>query len=145
MDINPEPDMAALGDEIALLLGPLVRDLQGGFRACADELGLTLGEAQAVWLLGAQRPSTKELAQRLGIDPANASTLVTRLERRGLVDRRAAPEDRRRRVISLTGDGQRARRSLGSCMARRGPTFGRLTREELVTYRDLLLRLHGRA
>jgi hypothetical protein len=28
-------------------------------------------------------------------------------------------------------------------MARRGPTFGRLTLDELVTFRDLLLRLRG--
>jgi hypothetical protein len=37
MDINPETDDAdAVGREIALLLGPLVRELQGGFRACAE-------------------------------------------------------------------------------------------------------------
>lgn len=99
-----------------------------------------------MWLLGAQRPpSTKELAQRLDVDPANASTLVTRLEGRGLVSRAPAPEDRRRRVITLTAQGVQTRGRLGSCMAQRGPTFGRLTTEELVTFRDLLLRLHGRA
>lgn len=33
----------------------------------------------------------------------------------------------------------------GPPMAQRGPMFGRLATEELVTFRDLLLRLHGRA
>ena len=145
MDINSDTGVDAVGREIALLLGPLVRDLQGGFRACAEELGLRLGDAQAVWLLSAtqQPPSTKELAHRLGIDPANASALVTRLQKRGLVDRRPSPSDARKRVVSLTAEGRAARERLGRCMARRGPTFGRLTPDELVTFRDLLLRLRG--
>jgi DNA-binding MarR family transcriptional regulator len=146
MGIEERIDSEALGNEIALLLSPLVRDLQGGFRSCADELGLSLREAQALWLLGAQRPpTTKELARRLDVDPANTSTLVTKLQGRGLVDRTPAPADRRRRVIELTDAGQELRARLGACMAQRGPTFGRLSVDELVTFRDLLRRLHGRA
>jgi DNA-binding MarR family transcriptional regulator len=139
-----EEDPEAVGNEIALLLGPLVRDLQSSYRACADELGLSLREAQTIWLLGAQPPpSTKRLAQRLDIDPANASTLVTRLARRGLIDRSPSPADRRRRVITLTGAGRDTWDRLRACMARRGPTFGRLTPAELTTLRDLLRRMTG--
>jgi DNA-binding MarR family transcriptional regulator len=145
MTINDDEDPERLGHEIAALLSPLVRDLQAGFRACADALELSLGEAQALWLLTAGGPvATKELAQRLRIDPANASTLVTRLERRGFVDRRPAAHDRRRRLITLTAHGREARARLGECMAERGATFGRLTTEELVAFRDLLLRITGR-
>ena len=86
----------------------------------------------------------KELAQRLDIDPANASTLVTRLTQRGLIDRSAAPDDRRRRVIALTADGRETWDRLRACMAQRGPTFGRLTPDELVTFRDLLRRVSSR-
>ena len=69
-----------IGNEIAGLMGPLVRSLSAAFRECAGELGLALSEAQALWLLGtAGALTTKDLAGRLGIDPANASTLVTRL------------------------------------------------------------------
>jgi DNA-binding MarR family transcriptional regulator len=119
--------------------------LQAGFRACAEALGLSLREAQTVWLLGAlPPPSTKELARRLDIDPANASTLVTRLQRRGLVDRAPAPDDRRRRVITLTADGGETWDRLRACMAQRGPTFGRLTPAELVTFRDLLRKVSPR-
>jgi DNA-binding MarR family transcriptional regulator len=144
MAIKDGHDPEQLGHEIAALLSPLVRDLQAGFRACADDLGLALRDAQALWTLTARGPiTTTELAQRLRIDPANASTLVTRLEARGLVDRRPAAHDRRKRQITLTDEGREARERLGACMAERGVTFGRLSTEELVTFRDLLRRLRG--
>jgi MarR family transcriptional regulator, organic hydroperoxide resistance regulator len=96
-----------------------------------------------VWLLAAAGPlSTKELAQRLRIDPANASTLIGRLERRALVARRPAADDRRKRLVELTADGRALRARLSHCMAERRPSFGRLTTAELVTFRDLLRRLN---
>jgi MarR family transcriptional regulator, organic hydroperoxide resistance regulator len=102
------------------------------------------GEAQALWLLSAGGPlTTKELAGRLAIDPANASTLITRLERGGLADRRPAPDDRRKRHAELTAEGRAVRARLSDCMAERRPSFGRLTTAELVTFRDLLRRLTG--
>jgi MarR family transcriptional regulator, organic hydroperoxide resistance regulator len=131
-----------LGNEIAGLMGPLVRSLSAAFRECAGELGLALSEAQAVWLLGtAGALTTKDLAGRLGIDPANASTLVTRLERRGLVQRDADADDRRRRLVSLTDNGAELRLRLAGCVGERRPTFRGLTTDELVTFRDLLRRV----
>jgi DNA-binding MarR family transcriptional regulator len=141
-----ESDVEAVGNEIALLLSPLVRDLQSSYRACAEALGLSLREAQTVWLLGAlPPPSTKQLAQQLDIDPANASTLVTRLSQRGLVDRAPAPDDRRRRVLTLTEEGREVWDRLRACMAQRGPTFGRLTPDELVAFRDLVRKVSPRS
>jgi MarR family transcriptional regulator, organic hydroperoxide resistance regulator len=133
-----------LGDEIAALLSPLARELRAAFVSCAGELGLAPGEAQALWLLAARGAvSTTELARALTVDPANASTLITKLERRGLVAREAAASDRRKRLASLTPDGRRMRKRLSACMGRRKPTFGRLTTEELVNFRDLLRRLEA--
>ena len=52
------------------------------------QTGLGPGEAQALWLLGIGGDATTgDLARRLGVDPANASTLLTKLERRGLSNR----------------------------------------------------------
>jgi MarR family transcriptional regulator, organic hydroperoxide resistance regulator len=146
MTIKDDIDRERVANEVASLLSPLVRDLQGNFRACAEADGLALSEAQALWLLSAGGPlTTKELAQRLRIDPANASTLVTRLDRRGLVHRQPAPRDRRRRLIALTAAGRESRARLTACMAERGPSFAGLTTGELVTFRDLLRRLAGRS
>jgi DNA-binding MarR family transcriptional regulator len=135
-----------LGDEIASLMGPLVRAMHATFRASADELGLALSEAQALQLLAVRGSlATKELARALGIDPANASTLITKLGRRGLVRRHAATHDRRQRLVTLTDEGRRTRERLGERMAGRQPRFVKLTTEELATFRDPLRRVEDPA
>jgi DNA-binding MarR family transcriptional regulator len=55
----------------------------------------------------------------------------------------AAERDRRRRLISLTAEGRRARASLARCMESRQPGFGQLSTSELLTFRDLLRRVAG--
>lgn len=131
-----------LGNEIAALMGPLVRELRAALLTCAGDLGLAPNEAQAVLLLGLRDSvSTKDLARALDIDPANASTLITKLERRGLVRRDAATHDRRKRLISLTAQGRELRRRLAGCVGERRPSFRELTTDELVTFRDLLRRV----
>src|SRR5690349_6698850 len=131
-----------LGDEIAVLLGSLTRRLRRDFADCARELGLPLGDAQALWALAARGPlTTRDLAGALQIDPANASALVSRLERRGLVARTTDKRDRRRRLISLTRSGRDARLELAERVGERRPTFSALSVGELATFRDLLLRM----
>lgn len=49
-----------------------------------------------------------ELAERLALTPPTASESISALERKGLVERRIDPADRRARVIVLTEAGQRA-------------------------------------
>jgi DNA-binding MarR family transcriptional regulator len=46
-----------------------------------------------------------DLAARLGVDRTNAGLLVDQLEKRGLVQRRIHPNDRRARQLSLTTEG----------------------------------------
>src|SRR5664279_1947741 len=47
------------------------------------------------------------IAERLLISSASTTSLVDTLERRGLVERRSHPTDRRKVLIQLTPDGQR--------------------------------------
>lgn len=129
-------------EEVAALMGQLVRALRGALRACAEELGLTQGEANALLLLAATGElTTNELAQRLDMDPANASTMLTRLQERGLVRREAALVDRRKRVVSLTRAGEEARARLADCVGERQPSFRALSTDELAAFRDLLRRV----
>jgi MarR family transcriptional regulator, organic hydroperoxide resistance regulator len=133
-----------VGQEIAALMGGLVRGFRAGFVACAHRLDLGPSEAQLLWLLEERGDaSTGDLARRLGVDPANASTLLTRLEGRGLVRRQAAKRDRRRRLVSLTAEGRRTKGALARCMEERQPGFGQLTDAELISFRDLLWRVAG--
>jgi len=146
--VNPSenPRREELGNEIAALMSAIGRELRAGFVACAAELGLAPSEAQTLWLLAARGPATTgELARSLGVDPANASTLITKLERLGLVDRKPDPDDRRRRVVSLTARGRRARHGLSRCMGARRPTFGALGIDELQTFLELLRKIGSQA
>jgi len=136
----------ALGNEIAGLMGPLVRALRVTLRSCAEEAGLAPTEANALWVLAAGgEMTTKDLARRLDVDPANASTMLTRLERRGLVRRATAVTDRRKRVVSLTEQGQEVRTQLARCVGDRRPSFRALSTDELAAFRDLLRRVAAEA
>ena len=135
-----------LGNEIAALMGPLVRNLRVTLRTCAEDAGLAPGEANTLWVVAAVGElTTKELARRLDVDPANTSTMLTKLERRGLVHREAAPHDRRKRVVSLTDEGRKTRIRLAQCVGERQPSFRALTTDELATFRDMLRRVTAEA
>jgi MarR family transcriptional regulator, organic hydroperoxide resistance regulator len=139
-----EENREQLGREIAAIMGGLVRGFRAGFVACAERIGLGPGEAQVLWLLDLHGgASTGDLARQLGVDPANASTLLTKLEGRGLVKRVPAEHDRRRRMASLTAEGRKTKLALARCMEERQPGFGQLTTSELGTFRDLLRRVAG--
>jgi DNA-binding MarR family transcriptional regulator len=127
-------------------MGPLVRSLRMTLRTCAEELELAPGEANALWVLaGVGELTTKDLARRLEIDPANASTMLTRLERRGLVSREPAPQDRRKRVIKVTEKGRATRVRLAECVGERQPSFRALSTDELGAFRDMLRRVSAEA
>ena len=55
---------------------------------------------------GAQGLSQSEVAEQFMQSESNVSSLIERLHREGLVDRRWSVTDRRKRVLLLTADGQ---------------------------------------
>jgi DNA-binding MarR family transcriptional regulator len=69
---------------------------------------ITLAQHRALVLLAAQGPlRMADLAELLGVNSSTATRLCDRLQRRGLIRRRQAPEDRRAVRVSLTEHGQR--------------------------------------
>lgn len=54
------------------------------------------------------RVSQKDVADRFHISPSEVVDLVDRLETAGFVERVRDPDDRRRNVLELTPDGERA-------------------------------------
>src|SRR5262245_16813589 len=49
--------------------------------------------------------SQQELSRSVGLDPRNAVPVIDALQRRGLLERRADPSDRRRHAVTLTPAG----------------------------------------
>src|SRR5246127_1565684 len=58
-----------------------------------------------LWKEGAA--SASGLADAEGVRPQSMATIVAALEQRGLIERTPDPEDGRRQVVSLTGQGRR--------------------------------------
>jgi DNA-binding MarR family transcriptional regulator len=68
--------------------------------------GITGRELAVLVVLGTGEPaSQQQAAVRLGIDRTTMVSFVDTLEAKGLVARRADPDDRRRNVVVLTADG----------------------------------------
>jgi DNA-binding MarR family transcriptional regulator len=81
--------------------------------AVLDRLGLTPAESRALSSLEPKAGrSMRSLAEEWSCDPSNATWLVDRLERQGLVTRVARDDDRRVKSVVLTPKGKRLRRAL---------------------------------
>ncbi|MEU0486179.1 MarR family winged helix-turn-helix transcriptional regulator [Streptosporangium sp. NPDC006013] len=102
--------------------------------------GLSLARTKVLQVLdrrGAMRQSS--LAQELGHAPRSVTQSVEALEREGLVERAADPEDGRSKLVSLTPEGARAL-AAGTAAGERvlREIFGTLEREQLVDLGKLL-------
>ena len=84
-----------------------------------------------------------DLERRLLLAQYNASRLIDRMEKAGLVARRACPEDGRGQFVAITRDGRETQRRMGRVY---GPAIARhvgakLTPREARTMYDLLGKL----
>jgi DNA-binding MarR family transcriptional regulator len=104
---------------------------------------LTLGEVALLARLAEHGPaSQRELGERLRKDPADMVRLVDAAEAGGLVVRAPDPADRRRRVVSLTPDGETAlRASMEVARAVEDELLAPLSEAERRTLHALLGRL----
>lgn len=106
------------------------------------ELDLTPASARALLQLDPDRPvPTRELAAKLGCDPSNVTAFVDRLERNGLVERQADPQDRRIKTLAVTADGRRMRRRMDQIRGTDSPALEGLS----ATERKALLKLLDKA
>ena len=137
-----DPDVRQVAAAVRLSVGLLIRRL----RQTPVEGGLTLPESSALARLERGGPATaSELAKLEQISPQSMGATLATLEQRGLVERRADPDDGRRAVLSLTRAGRQARRSRTD--ARTGQIaealagFSRAELKELMAAAPLLERL----
>jgi len=86
----------------------LFRMMVERYQQYLSEIDLTMVQAQVLRLLHLQSLSTGELASELGISPPAVTQLTDRLIRKRLIERRAAPADRRSVMVALTPKGRRA-------------------------------------
>ena len=86
----------ALGPDLMFLLHDVARLQRINADKRARARGMTRAQwAILIWLERHPGMSQKELAEILEVEPISVARLIDRLERRGMVERRADPRDRR--------------------------------------------------
>jgi len=103
------------------------------------QLRLTPNDVRALTELdGASERTMRSLAEEWGCDASNATWIVDRLEKRGLVERRAKPGDRRVKLVVLSAAGVKARKQLLDGLFEPPPELLALPRSTLEVLRDSL-------
>jgi DNA-binding MarR family transcriptional regulator len=105
-------------------------------RLLAD-LGLTVNDSRALTTLDAERgQSMRSLAEEWSCDASTATWIVNRLERKGFVERRGHPSDRRLRLAALTPAGVAMRDEMLGRLYVPPPALLALDPLDLVALRD---------
>ena len=107
---TPDPETAgqvrAHDDVLGYLLKHAYFALEQRTQAALDDMGVTVRDLGVLRVIaGGEAQSQQEVAAVLGVDRTSMVALLDALERRGIVARRPAEQDRRRNVVVLTGDG----------------------------------------
>ena len=114
------------------------------FMTAFSELDLTQKQVSVLWLVS-DNPGVAQtdLAQRLFMDRATTMGIVNRLQARGYLRRGPSPEDRRRKTLFLTEEGeQMLQRARGAIWADERWLKSRFTKTEVRTLMALLDRIH---
>lgn len=118
-------------DEAWTLLYDLVMTERARLPQIAAEFDVSPAQVHALRVLepGTEVPMGR-LARALGCDASNVTGIVDRLERRGLVERRARKQDRRVRVLVITGRGARLRERIMVRIAEPPAPIARLSEDD---------------
>jgi len=114
--------------------------------AVLQRLCLTPGDSKALMLLEPDEGRTMHsLAEAWTCDASNATWMIDRLEKRGLVERRAVASDRRVKEVVLTPLGVETKAALREALYQPPPELLDLSLADLKALRDALEKLPARA
>lgn len=132
--------------QAAFLLAQLGAHAASQFAERLGVLDLTPADAGILRLLRAEAGlSQQELAAKLQIHPSRLVAILDNLEKRGLVERKANPEDRRLYSLRLTEPGEETLIKIGSVARKhQDDLLSGLSEEERDTLASLLLRIADR-
>jgi DNA-binding MarR family transcriptional regulator len=126
--------------DVWLLMSDLVLDNERR-RDVADAVGISFGRARTVRRLARRPMSMGELAAALGIDPPNATVVVSDLEAMGLVQRKPHPTDGRAKLVEATRKGKELARQADEILATPPAALAKLSAEDLASLRRILERV----
>lgn len=154
-DPSVEPCLAAAGDpcaaaadadrpDLTWLLHRAAQHMRAGLDEAAKAHGLSGARDWIVLSALAAGPRQTQLAlgHSLGVDKTTMTSLLDRMEARGLITRSTDRHDRRARIPELTDRGERVQREVASARDQvEADLLGGFTTDEQGQLRDLLTRL----
>jgi DNA-binding MarR family transcriptional regulator len=130
MTMSPDPQVIA-ERELCGLVNGLAQQIAEHVRKRAATLGLTASQATA--LREMTGPMTmRELAERMSCEPSNATFVVDNLAKKGLIERRAHPTDRRAKQLVLTDQGNALRGRLLELLTQDSPLAGLTPQQQRI-------------
>ena len=102
-----ENDLGGLYDRPGFLLRRCQQETGWVFEESCAELGLTQRQYDFLFALSeADERDQDQLARLLGLDRSNTGHVIKILLRKGYIERRVKPSDKRKRLIRLTENGR---------------------------------------
>jgi len=117
------PDVDADAMAIEIWTGEISRQVQAGLLRFLPGAGIDESELAVLTALhqaDPAQPTAAALARELVITSGGMAKVLARLERRGLIERHARPEDARTMSVGLTADGSRLIEELSASIMKRG-------------------------
>jgi DNA-binding MarR family transcriptional regulator len=109
----------------------------------AETLGFRLGggRGKALFQLSQGPMTLTQLAEANGVDAPYATLIVDKLEAHGLVERLPHPDDRRRKLVTLTATGESAIATADAILQRPPKAMKTLPAGDLEKLTEILSRL----
>lgn len=138
-----DPDHYEIGKSVGYLLARAKSALSQGVEQEVSSLDMTHAQASCLMMLAKGEATTvTDLARNLNTDAGSVTRLLSRMEKRGLIERTRRDDDRRVVDLSLTAEGEAMVEKLPVvfCNVMRRHFVG-FSQEEIESLRDMLLRL----
>ncbi|MGV8880655.1 MAG: MarR family winged helix-turn-helix transcriptional regulator [Rhodoglobus sp.] len=132
---------SALTDDMSFLLARANSLSLAAGNAVLSEYGLRVRSYSVLALVADDsRPSQRNLAEYLRLDPSQVVALIDELQKHGLVTREPDTADRRMNVVAVTAEGRELFQSAQQAVRRaERQTHGHLTAEQRNQLGELLL------
>ncbi|WP_246465159.1 MarR family winged helix-turn-helix transcriptional regulator [Ruania alkalisoli] len=125
------------------LLSAAARRVERAWDAYLAQWSLSHASLPVLAVLAGGGHSQREIADHLGVTEQTTSRIIAGLERSGYVRRSPHPDDRRRHIVEITGEGYGALTALNVPDAIAGLVTHDLDDAELADLRRLLIRFLG--
>jgi DNA-binding MarR family transcriptional regulator len=137
--------VTAAADPVQRAWALMQRFVEGHTRrgVLAEALGFRLGggRGKILFQLRNEPMTLSQLAEANSVDAPYATLIVDKLEAHGLVERRPHPDDRRRKLVTLTAAGHNAIATADAILLRPPPAIRSLPADDLGQLTELLTRL----